>query len=142
MDTGISDLVMPRFTDALDLSTGCAVDGQPVSCDAVSSALEGGGLAQCPDNDCGAKQTNKGLAFFQAFADGYAGYLPQGAKYRGNGKWSFPTPKKNKPTLKSQAGKRTKEEAAKGRAIAAIGIFDNEAEDVGDFLEVKSWRST
>lgn len=42
----VQDIVFPRFGDALNLSTGCAIDGAPVSCDIVMGALERGDVEE------------------------------------------------------------------------------------------------
>ena len=86
--------------------------------------------SQCPRSGCGPIRTENGWEWWTGFADGYEGYVPENARYEGNGRLSFQTaqqrkPKKKKPELKKRA-KLSKAEAAQKRAIADTGIYDNE----------------
>ena len=75
----------------------CVIDGIRMDC-----AFLGNSSVACPDNDCGPridKKTGNLTQPFQAFSDGYSGFLPQGATYQGNGKIKNQKPSR-KPKLK------------------------------------------
>jgi hypothetical protein len=87
-----------RFAQLLPSSMGgagqCSIDGIQVGCGLVNTVLSTGAGVQCPDNDCGPhgySWTINGMTIrgvtqpFQAFADGYSGYLPAGIQYVGDG---------------------------------------------------------
>jgi hypothetical protein len=90
--------------------------------------------SRCPNGDCGPIKTRNGWEWWNAFADGYEGYMPMGAHYAGSGMWSWQTERQRrparrqntKPTLKN-ATKKSKAEVAQKRDLAATGIFDSEA---------------
>lgn len=99
-------------------------------------------VSQCPSRGCGAMVTENGFEFWNAFADGYDGYMPMGGSYAGGGMWSWETEAERnrrqgifgngrvpKPTLK-RVRKPTKAEVKAARAIAETGVFDNEADDM------------
>jgi YD repeat-containing protein len=69
-------------------SARCVIDGIEQNCQSVSSEA----AAQCPDNDCGPRVRKDGTLSqtFQAFTDGWSGFLPQGAIYDGTGEWHIP----------------------------------------------------
>jgi YD repeat-containing protein len=71
-------------------SGSCSVDGMEIGCGFASSLLEGGAAEQCTDNECSRYNPNArggrgGRETFQAFADGWSGYLPDGISYVGDG---------------------------------------------------------
>jgi hypothetical protein len=65
------------------------LDGIEVSYSMAMSAVEDGSAVQCPNNDCSPRQVvyqgQKVWASFQAYADGYSGFVPHNATYIGNG---------------------------------------------------------
>jgi hypothetical protein len=78
----------------------CSLDGMSIDCSWAMEMLESGAALQCPNDDCGPRTMNAYDANgnllgrvlsqpFQAFADGYSGFLPPGARYQGNGYWAF-----------------------------------------------------
>jgi len=71
-------------------SAKCILDGIEQNCQSISSEA----ATKCPDNDCGPRTRKDGTLsqVFQSFADGWSGFLPPGAVYRGNGRWLIPTP--------------------------------------------------
>jgi YD repeat-containing protein len=70
-----------------DPGGGCTLDGLPVSCGWAAGRAASGAAVEAPLRDA-IPVWFKGeltLAFFQAFADGYAGYVPGNARYAGEG---------------------------------------------------------
>lgn len=65
-----------------------------------------GATAQCPRQGCGAQMTENGWAYWTAYADGYAGYMPMGANYQGNGQYTMGSTSRQAPTLKNRNGQR------------------------------------
>ena len=67
----------------------CNLDGVEIGCGWVSQLMGIGAAAQCPNNDCGPRsvtyQGQQTWAFFNAYGDGYQGYVPSTARYTGNG---------------------------------------------------------
>lgn len=74
----------------------CKSDGIPIDCNWAMQMLASGAGVQCPHNDCGpqvrdlynAEGKHVGSILtnpFQAFGDGFSGYLPLGVSYAGNG---------------------------------------------------------
>jgi hypothetical protein len=83
-------LMDARYSDMFNLSGGCTIDGMAASCGLAMSAVNSGGGEQCPDNECTRYNPNGrgGLGateYFHSYADGNSGYLPQDAKYLGDG---------------------------------------------------------
>jgi len=72
-----------------DYIDGCFVDGVPINC---NSWWLKGTVEPCPDRNCGPRVGKDGKLTqpFQAFADGWSGFLPVGAHYDGNGQWYLP----------------------------------------------------
>lgn len=75
--------------DPFDLSGGCTLDGLAVSCSFAMRSLQNGSAARAPEQTT---QWNPrlndgqgGFEFFQAFADGYSGWIPQYGRYLGGG---------------------------------------------------------
>jgi YD repeat-containing protein len=78
--------------------TQCVLDGISMDC----SFIRGESSVQCPNNDCGPRvlekhdgRTGELLGHvlsqpFQAWADGWSGFLPPGARYQDNGRYSMP----------------------------------------------------
>lgn len=54
----------------------CTQDGIDQSCATVYSVLQGGGAAQCPNNNCSAQYIGGQWQNFGAWADGSSGYMP------------------------------------------------------------------
>src|SRR5438105_1696795 len=78
----------------------CSLDGIAIDCGWAVQLMDGGSAVQCPNNDCGSRTMNSydrngnflGHVLsqpFQAFADGYSGFLPPGARYQGSGMWTI-----------------------------------------------------
>ncbi len=86
-------MLLPYFDDAPQYVNGqrvsCNLDGMAVGCSQAYHMLENGSAAQCPNNNCGpipvVYNGRKTFAFFQAFGDGYGGFVPFNAKYVGKG---------------------------------------------------------
>ncbi|PYS21236.1 MAG: hypothetical protein DMF72_18045 [Acidobacteria bacterium] len=61
----------------------CQLDGIAIDCGWAMQMLDNGSAVQCPNNDCGPRQVvyqgQVTWAFFNAYADGYQGYVPNGA---------------------------------------------------------------
>ena len=84
----------PGYGDPL--SPNCVAEGISIPCSMVTE-----GMVRCPDNDCGPRTvgvydaaTGRHLRDevsqpFQAFADGYSGFMPVGARYTGGGQWTL-----------------------------------------------------
>jgi hypothetical protein len=79
--------------DSRDMDGGCTMDGARVPCDWVIDAINNGSGVQCPHNNCSPQlvtsQGERVLAYFQAYADGYAGFVPRNTRYIGNGALAF-----------------------------------------------------
>jgi len=95
-----SDQIMPALLGGF-ASGRCRVDGMAIDCGWAMQMMESGSAVQCPNNNCGprtlrAYDSNGNFVGrvlsqpFQAFADGYSGFLPPGARYQGNGHWGLP----------------------------------------------------
>ena len=67
---------------------GCVADGVPIPCEMLNQ----NNSRQCEDNDCGPRVGKDGKLTqpFQSFPDGWGGFLPPGAVYRGNGRYLVP----------------------------------------------------
>jgi len=69
----------------------CILDGMSIDCERATEMRSSGVAVECPNNDCGPKQVYNPATekiewrFFQAFGDGYQGYLPLGATSNGDG---------------------------------------------------------
>ena len=82
----------PGYSDLL--SANCVSEGISIPCSMVNEAM-----VRCPNDDCGPRRlefyaggqhTGSGVSMpFQAFADGYAGFLPPGATYLGRGEFRY-----------------------------------------------------
>jgi len=70
-------------------SGACRLDGVEIDCALAGKLMRMESAVQCPNNDCGPRRRSDGTLSqpFQAFGDGWAGFLPQGAIYDGNGGW-------------------------------------------------------
>ncbi len=77
----------PMYVNGQQVS--CTLDGMSIGCGRAMGMLNNGSAAQCPNNNCGPiRGTYNGQttwAFFNAYADGYSGYVPANATYTGNG---------------------------------------------------------
>lgn len=70
----------------------CVLNGMAIDCGWAMEMKSSGAAVPCPGNDCGPRsvvyQGQRTWAFFNAYADGYQGYVPTGARYIGNGNFS------------------------------------------------------
>lgn len=57
---------------------GCVLNGMPMPCSLVGSAIGAGAAVPCPNNYCGPINSGGVWWFFSASADGSSGYVPQG----------------------------------------------------------------
>lgn len=69
-------------------STTCIIDGIEQSCGSIGSQ----GMVQCPDNTCAGYSINAnegegGFVIFAANAAGFAGYMPNDARWRSDDGW-------------------------------------------------------
>jgi hypothetical protein len=82
--------------DPLNVSSGCKLDGMPISCSWAQELSASGMGVSCPNGDCGPRTrvdavTGKSfLVFFNAFADGYSGFMRAGSVYLGHGQYLSP----------------------------------------------------
>ncbi|MFN2491622.1 MAG: hypothetical protein ABR501_01900, partial [Pyrinomonadaceae bacterium] len=83
-----NDQIMPMLLGSFS-SGRCSLDGMSIDCGWAMEMLESGSAVQCPNNDCGPRsvvyQGQRTWAFFNAYGDGYQGFVPLGARYIGNG---------------------------------------------------------
>ena len=107
----------PFLLDGFGIPDGrCTLDGIAIDCGWAFQLMDRGAAVQCPNNDCGPRVMNTfnrngdflGRVLsqpFQAFADGFSGFLPPGARYQGNGTWVIPgsRPSSEPPSLKPHA---------------------------------------
>jgi hypothetical protein len=98
-------LMYPRNGDPTDLSGGCMIDGGVAPCSSAMSQVNGGaGVATDPYETPSTRWNPSlnsgqgGFEIFHAFADGYVGYGPIGARYLENGAF------KGKPALGNYQG--------------------------------------
>lgn len=89
-DGGNLEPERPMLLGGMNEPTGrCTLDGMAIECDQAMRMLDHGSAAQCPNNDCGPRsvvyQGQRTWAFFNAYADGYQGYVPSTARYIGGG---------------------------------------------------------
>jgi len=73
-----------------DWRGGCEIDGAQALCSMISSE----NAQQCPKNDCSPRRGQDGRPTqpFQAFANGWGGFLPEGTHYIGDGRYASPGP--------------------------------------------------
>ncbi len=93
----------------------CTLDGIAIDCGWAFQLIDNGAAVQCPNNDCGPRVMDTfdrngnflGRVLsqpFQAFADGFSGFLPPGARYEGQGTWVIPGARSSEPpSLKHHA---------------------------------------
>jgi YD repeat-containing protein len=81
----VSDKAAPGLLAIEGGGAKCVLDGIEMDCGFV----RGWSTQQCEDNDCGPRVGEDGHLTkpFQAFPDGWSGFLPQGAIYEGDGRW-------------------------------------------------------
>src|SRR5207245_992462 len=77
-----------------DWRGGCEIDSAPAMCDMATNE----NAKACPKNDCGPRERKDGTLDqpFQAFADGWSGFLPQGTHYIGNGMYASAGPENDR----------------------------------------------
>lgn len=113
-------------------------DGATVPISLAINLTRSSATSQCPSTGCAASAIQNGQVIrvnWNAFSDGYEGYMPIGSHYAGGGHWSWQTqkqrnPKPKKPTMKKGRTKRLPKAAAKERRDASkVTVPDNEADD-------------
>jgi YD repeat-containing protein len=120
----------------------CQLDGMAIDCGWAMQLLDSGAAVQCPNNDCGPRVMNSYNANgqflgtvlsqpFQAFADGYSGFLPPGATYQGNGSWIIPSSRPSTPpSLKPAAPAPGGVSAGNRNPYGGIGTDEGPTGDV------------
>jgi hypothetical protein len=75
-----------------DSAGGYTLNGMPTDFGTISRLFQSGSAAMCPNNNCGPRrviyQGRSTWAPFHAYADGYQGFVPIGARYIGKGNFS------------------------------------------------------
>lgn len=83
----------------------CTVDGIWMPCDMAYRMLGSGAAVMAPpEGTIRYNQTTGSFEFFRAYADGYSGFLPAGARYKGNGR-AYSGDPMNESTYAIQIGK-------------------------------------
>ncbi len=73
--------------DPFDPGSGCTLDGVPINCNLVAGIVSHGGASLAPVKTV-TRVTYQGIdtfAFYQSYADGYEGFVPGNARYKGQG---------------------------------------------------------
>lgn len=67
----------------------CKVDGMSIDCLWAAEMRDNRTAYECPDGDCGPRfDRERGrYEYFNAYGDGWGGYMPAGARYEGGGRW-------------------------------------------------------
>jgi hypothetical protein len=117
----VSDLVIPRYADALNLTSGCEIDGAAASCDAAASAADAMGSY---DRQV---ETSKKDEFYVYtpkldFSNSSSKHLGLASGPGGDGK------KKKKPTKPSLKGPTSDEDLDRRKAEAAADGLGNQEE--------------
>jgi|GEM_PF-1178544 len=94
--------IMPALLGSFGGSGRCTLDGMSIDCAWAMEMMENGSAVQCPNNDCSPRSVvyngQRTWAFFNAYGDGYQGYVPIGATYIGHGNIG-PVGSGGRPTL-------------------------------------------
>jgi hypothetical protein len=97
---GLINTEMPFYISGQQLKT--ELDGMEVPVSMAIAALQNGTAYQCPNNQCSVAVRYNGvlaIAYYTVYEDGYAGYVPNNARYKGNGLIEPSNITKGKPKL-------------------------------------------
>jgi len=105
-DPNYVDTRAHAFLNPFEGGANCIIDGIEQDCNSVGSEAAVRCNGPCTGYSPGANGGRGGILTFEAHADGYAGYLPRGARYVGGGYWIAPDASDNESEVQSHHASR------------------------------------